>query len=781
MERSMVADIATAGSNLLVNGSFEATALGVGQAAGFQSIAGWTALTGGTIELWNAVIGVTATQGVNFAELDYLGGYDGFYQDVSTTAGQAYTLSFDLRSRPGYAISTQGVEGVWNDQVVATTMPGTAWGTFSVNVNGTGGQDRLTMREVQGQSGDGIGALLDNFRLVAGGTPNPQPAAQVSVAAAPALVTEGTNPSTTVSFSLNAVQASPVTVTYSTVNGTAVDGSDFTGATTATVVIPAGQTSVSVTIPILNDAISEPNETFSVVLNGATLSGQSIATGGPATVTILDNDPVPTDSNLLVNGSFEATALGVGQGAGFQSVAGWTALTGGTIELWNAVNGVTATQGVNFAELDYVGGYDGFYQDVTTTAGQAYTLSFDLRSRPGYAISTQGVEVVWNGQVVATTMPGTAWSTFSVNVNGTGGQDRLTIREVQGQSGDGIGALLDNFRLVAGSTPNKQPAAQVSVAAVPASVTEGTNPSTTVSFSLNAVQASPVTVTYSTVNGTAVDGSDFTGATRATVVIPAGQTSVSVTTPTLNDAISEPDETFSVVLNGATLSGQSIATGGPATVTILDNDPIPTDSNLLVNGSFEATAVGVGQAAGFQSVAGWTALAGGTIELWNAIDGVTATQGVNFAELDYLGGYDGFYQNVGTTAGQAYTLSFDLRSRPGYAISTQGVEVVWKGQVVATTMPGTAWSTFSVNVNGTGGQDRLTIREVQGQSGDGIGALLDNFRLVAGSTPNKQPAAQVSVAAVPALVTEGTNPSTTVSFSLNAVQASPVTVTYSTV
>ena len=176
MERSMVDNIATTGSNLLVNGSFEATALGVGKAAGFQSIAGWTALTGGTIELWNNAISVTATQGVNIAELDYLGGYDGFYQDVGTTAGQAYTLSFDLRSRPGYAISTQGVEVVWNDQVVATTYPGTAWSTFSVNVNGTGGQDRLTIREVQGQSGDGIGALLDNFRLVAGDTPNQQPA-----------------------------------------------------------------------------------------------------------------------------------------------------------------------------------------------------------------------------------------------------------------------------------------------------------------------------------------------------------------------------------------------------------------------------------------------------------------------------------------------------------------------------------------------------------------------------------------------------------------------------
>ena len=38
MERSTVADIATADSNLLVNGSFEATALGVGKAAGFRAL-----------------------------------------------------------------------------------------------------------------------------------------------------------------------------------------------------------------------------------------------------------------------------------------------------------------------------------------------------------------------------------------------------------------------------------------------------------------------------------------------------------------------------------------------------------------------------------------------------------------------------------------------------------------------------------------------------------------------------------------------------------------------
>jgi hypothetical protein len=39
--------------------------------------------------------------------------------------------------------------------------------------------------------------------------------------------------------------------------------------------------------------------------------------------------------------------------AGFSSIAGWTTLTSGTIELWNNLNNVKATDGVNFDELDF--------------------------------------------------------------------------------------------------------------------------------------------------------------------------------------------------------------------------------------------------------------------------------------------------------------------------------------------------------------------------------------------------------------------------------------------
>ncbi|MGE0700807.1 MAG: GDSL-type esterase/lipase family protein [Hyphomicrobiaceae bacterium] len=157
-------------------------------------------------------------------------------------------------------------------------------------------------------------------------------------------------------------------------------------------------------------------------------------------------------TNLLVNGSLEQPSLPAGQYAGYTSIPGWTAISGGHIEVWNDLNGVTATDGVNFAELDYDGAWDGLFQDVQTVAGQTYTLMLDAKVRPFGSVSTCGIEVVWNGTVVATIAPGTAWDTYSLSVTGTGALDRLTIREVQSQGADGLGAMLDNIELVAAGT-----------------------------------------------------------------------------------------------------------------------------------------------------------------------------------------------------------------------------------------------------------------------------------------------------------------------------------------
>jgi hypothetical protein len=158
--------------------------------------------------------------------------------------------------------------------------------------------------------------------------------------------------------------------------------------------------------------------------------------------------PPATGANLLVNGSFEASSVAANRWAGFSSVAGWTAISGGTIELWNNLNNVKATNGSNFGELDYGSARDGFYQTVKTTAGQSYDVSFDARSRSDSGLRTNTIEVLWNDKVVASVPPGSNWSTHHFSVTGTGGQDRLTFREAAGQGADGHGALYDNVSLV---------------------------------------------------------------------------------------------------------------------------------------------------------------------------------------------------------------------------------------------------------------------------------------------------------------------------------------------
>ncbi len=79
----------------------------------------------------------------------------------------------------------------------------------------------------------------------------------------------------------------PFTVSYATSNGSATSGSDFV-ASTGTVTFAPGVTTETIRIPLLDDAITEPTETFNVILSNpvaATLAR------GQAVVSILDNDP----------------------------------------------------------------------------------------------------------------------------------------------------------------------------------------------------------------------------------------------------------------------------------------------------------------------------------------------------------------------------------------------------------------------------------------------------------------------------------------------------------
>src|SRR4029079_1160246 len=78
-------------------------------------------------------------------------------------------------------------------------------------------------------------------------------------------VTEGNSGSKSATFtvSLSGQGSWPVTVQYATANGTATAGSDYTG-TSGSLTFAPGQTSLTVTVPVLGDTLDEADETFFV-------------------------------------------------------------------------------------------------------------------------------------------------------------------------------------------------------------------------------------------------------------------------------------------------------------------------------------------------------------------------------------------------------------------------------------------------------------------------------------------------------------------------------------
>ena len=85
--------------------------------------------------------------------------------------------------------------------------------------------------------------------------------------------------------------AGTATVDYTTVNATAIAGQDYTKVS-GTLTFANGETSKTVTIPILNDGLVEGTETFNFAMDATT--GASLGISRTATITIVDDDAAPS-------------------------------------------------------------------------------------------------------------------------------------------------------------------------------------------------------------------------------------------------------------------------------------------------------------------------------------------------------------------------------------------------------------------------------------------------------------------------------------------------------
>ncbi len=133
-----------------------------------------------------------------------------------------------------------------------------------------------------------------------GGDPKPTDPMLPTLSIKDLSVQEGNSGSKNAILNVSLSQASeqPITVTYATIDGSAKAGEDYEK-TTGTLTFKAGQTSQTISVAVKGDTTVEPNEEFSLQLSDLTNAKftHSKANNSKATVTILNDDRIPTGGN----------------------------------------------------------------------------------------------------------------------------------------------------------------------------------------------------------------------------------------------------------------------------------------------------------------------------------------------------------------------------------------------------------------------------------------------------------------------------------------------------
>ena len=182
-----------------------------------------------------------------------------------------------------------------------------------------------------------VGAVLaDTTGVVTIANDDPEPPI-VSIASTSA--TEGPGASAAFTVSLSWPSSATVSATYTTVGGTAASGLDFT-AGTGSVSFPPGSTSQLVSVPVVNDALDEDDEAFTVTLSAPINGTLGTATG---TGTIVDDDAPPA---LSVTGVTVAEGDSGTANAVFPVTL--SAASSKTVSVAFATGAGTATTGVDF-------------------------------------------------------------------------------------------------------------------------------------------------------------------------------------------------------------------------------------------------------------------------------------------------------------------------------------------------------------------------------------------------------------------------------------------------
>jgi subtilisin-like proprotein convertase family protein len=383
--------------------------------------------------------------------------------------------------------------------------------------------------------------------------------------------------------------SSALTVNY-TLAGTATPGVDYTGTTPNTVTFAALSPTATITLPTIDDSVVDPSETIITKITAPV--GYTISGPDTATATIVDNDG-GGGGNIFSNPN-PITIPDSGSSTPYPSTINVSGLSGDINSLKVTLTNLSHTwpddidvllvgpTGTKALLMSDVGGFNSL-SNVTLTFDPTATSSL-----PDEGLITSGSYKATDfetGDFFNSPAPGGPYGTdFSV-FNSTNPNGTWSLYVMDDVGGD-AGTIAGGWSLLIGTAGATK---SISIA----KTTDGKEAGSVSSvFTLTRTGdlSSALTVNY-TLAGTATPGVDYTNPGAGKATFAAGSSKATITLPTKDDLLSDPNETIITTITapvGYTISGPNNATS-----TILDNDGNAGNNNL-VGTSFADALAGVG-------------------------------------------------------------------------------------------------------------------------------------------------------------------------------------------
>ena len=402
---------------------------------------------------------------------------------------------------------------------------GDTTGTVSVDVTGdtrAEGDETFTLSLSRHDESATIGEPREATAKIVDDDKPEEPAPRLSIV--DARVTEGDSGTTAVNLALrlSAKPSERVVVEVSTENGSAVAPSDYR-AKTDTVTFDPGETTGVFTVLVNGDTVDEPDELF--FAEATIKSGKAQIADGRASVAITDDDAAGGGGGP---GPGPAATISIADVSADEPTAAPRTATF-TVTVTPAVQRVVT---VKWATADG-----------TASAGSDYTAgSGTLTFAAGETTETVAVALLPDDKTESN-------ESFFVNLSGPVG---ATLADAQGMA----------------TIVSKGAAPSLSITDVVARESEGA----AFAVELTGTATSPVSVTFSTSDGTAREGLDYLGR-RATLTFAPGEKTKTIAVTVVDDDLAEPVETFSVNLGNAV---NAVITKSRGTATIESSDLVPT-------------------------------------------------------------------------------------------------------------------------------------------------------------------------------------------------------------